>query len=271
MVGIARPVVKLVSDVQRLLDAIPVWKRAEVRLTFALSDGRVEDIARALKLDREAVYLITRLNPVDDPRRHWEMGRGSAGVAFAKEGYFADRRFSGSTAVLAERWEAAIEEVKQKSEGNCLIDVAALTDEIANAINPERRLNEAAAAVVPAQRVAVRLAFAVNPRLGAAEIADALGMDAIIVQRLTRRAERSSDPINRGDAGIQETKGMFMSEQAVGRGSPVRDEAGWLAALVTVRATKNRLLKDLDWRLVDLAAQAKGLGNPLLVSLEAPR
>lgn len=271
MMGVVRPVVRLDAQVQRTLEAIPVWKRAEVRLTFALSDAEIGEIARALKLDREAVYLITRLNPVDDPRRHREMARGNAGITFAREASFADRRVSGSTATLAERWKATIDEVKEKSEGNSLIDVDALTPEIGKAVNSERLLNEAVAAVTPAQRVAARLAFVVNPRLGVAEIAAALDMDASVVQRLTRRAERTSDPMSRGEAGIRLTKDAFMIEKAVGRGNPVKDEAGWLAALVTVRAMKNRLLKDLDWRLVDLAAQAKGLGNQLLVSLEAPR
>lgn len=269
MIGIARPVVRHEAQAQGVLDGIPAWQRAEVRLTFALTKAGVADIAVALRLDREAVLLITRTNPLDDPRRHQEMSRGKDGVKFAKEAMQYDRRISGSSARLNALWEETLSEVCENSKGNPLIDVKALAPEIGAVVDTARKLNDAVAAISPATRVAVRLAFAVNRNLEIGEIAEALGQDKGVVHRLTRNGPGESGAMNHGDTGIQQTKDLFMSERAVGRGSAIMDEAGWLRALIVVREMKSRLLKDLDWRLVDLAAKGRGLGNPLLVSLEA--
>ena len=271
MIGVARPVVRHESVVQRLLETVPVWQRSEIRLTFALTDASVGDIARALDVDREAVLLITRSNPLDDPRRHKEMPRGRDGIRFTKEAVQMDKRVSGGSAQLDALWEQTIEELRQQSKGNALIDVASLTPEIGQQGSTERKLSDAAAALPASDRVAVRLAFAINRTVEIEDIAKALGIDKAIVYRLTRNSSGVSTAMNRGSLGIRQTKDFFTAEQAVGRGSPVKDEAGWLRTLIAVRRMKHKLLKNLDWRLVDLATKAEGLTNPLLISLETPK
>lgn len=263
-----RPAIKMQGIVFRILEGIKPWQRAEIRLTYALSDAETDEIALAVGVDREAVYLITRANPLDDPRRHREMPRGHDGIVLSKEFAVQDCGVSGSSANTNKAWERVIEEIKENSSGNPMVDVSALTPDMGARINSGRAGKQALAEVGPVMRLAVRLAYT-QTDMESESIAIELGLAPSITSRLTRSDEGKSSPMNRGTLGIRQTKDLFFSERQVRRSTADTDEAAWVEALIDVRNMKLPMLKDLDWRFVDLMAKAREAGNPLLVDLGA--
>lgn len=256
------------GTISRLLSTLPAWQRAEIRLTFAMTDADVVGIADAAGIDAETVYLITRRNPYDDPRLHQEMPRGPNGCLFAKEMMQQDRQFSGSSAAVQRMWEKTIDEIQAAPCCGNLIDPSSLTPEIGSRRCTLSFSKKDAVAIDETTRVAVRLAFVTNSGLDEADIASALHVDEKAVRHLTRCRIGSSEPINRGAHGIEQTKDMFFAERTHARSNGARDENAWIACLISVRQLRNALLKGLDWRLLDAVAKVGNYTNPLLIDLK---
>ena len=261
-----RPAVKPAGVISRLIEAIPIWKRAEVRLTWAHTDATIEKISHGLDLDMEAAHLLSRTNPLDDYQRHRAMPRGTDGVKFAREAMSYECRMSGSAEIIHERWADVIDEIKAKSESNNLIDVASLTPDIDSA---RQSIGYLSSKISLAERTAVRLAYACNADINMDDIANAFSLDRGTVSHLTRNDIGSSANMNRGKLGIKQAKDLFFRDQVAVRGPEVRDGRLWTECLIQARQLKNKLLESLDWRLVDTLAKSGGQSNPLLIELGA--